>query len=208
MPGTAMASSCRCDKPFVQAACAYNFLLGSVSVACNQGRGMLTNWIAGDPPAAWLVSFSVSTWPLLQIETYFNKTVQLATYWIGLTKLGNIYTWYDQTTIGTGTTSNGNPYGRCQRRANRVPDQLAGKRHAASSRHWHSGHARLVAVRPATQPILSPNPAQPQHTSPGTSSRRCRPPRPTTAPRRCPRSCSPTTRATAATHSCHPRPST
>ncbi len=55
----------------------------------------------------------MSTRPLPQVETYFNKTAQLATYWIGLTKLGNIYTWYDQTTIGTGTTSDGNPYGRC-----------------------------------------------------------------------------------------------
>jgi hypothetical protein len=47
----------------------------------------------------------------LQVETYFNKTAMLATYWIGLYKSGNLYYWLGGGDAGTGETTDANPYG-------------------------------------------------------------------------------------------------
>jgi hypothetical protein len=46
-----------------------------------------------------------------QVETYFNKTAVVATYWIGLFKSGSIYYWQGGGFAGTGITSDANPYG-------------------------------------------------------------------------------------------------
>lgn len=48
----------------------------------------------------------------LQVETYFNRTGQLATHWIGLYKSGSIYYWLGGGYAGTGVTSDANPYGK------------------------------------------------------------------------------------------------
>ena len=48
--------------------------------------------------------------PLVQIETYFNKTGKLINYWIGLEKQGTLFMWADGGTAGSGSTSDANPY--------------------------------------------------------------------------------------------------
>jgi hypothetical protein len=47
----------------------------------------------------------------LQVETYFNKTAMLETYWIGLYKSGSMYYWLGGGDAGTGVTTDANPYG-------------------------------------------------------------------------------------------------
>lgn len=49
----------------------------------------------------------------LEVETHFNKSNTLETYWTGLTRSssGTTYGWQDGTQIGVGYPSDTNPYG-------------------------------------------------------------------------------------------------
>jgi hypothetical protein len=47
----------------------------------------------------------------LAVETHFNRSSTLQTYWTGLQRVGNNHYWQDGTSIGNGVPSNTNPYG-------------------------------------------------------------------------------------------------
>jgi hypothetical protein len=50
----------------------------------------------------------------LAVENYFyggsGTNAMAATYWIGLTEVGNLYYWHDGSKINNGMVSNANPY--------------------------------------------------------------------------------------------------